>query len=149
MIVECSRQAFPFGFRASDFGRRAFTLPRQLNLPQLIRGIMLGHDRRRLTPAPHHRVGFCCFSRCSRWPFCSRFWSRAEFRPGALRVIGPVADFTLTNQDGQATSLADLTNHVWVADIIFTRCAGPCPRMTGQMRSLQALLPKRTATPGW
>jgi len=59
-----------------------------------------------------------------------------------LRVIGPVADFTLTNQAGQATSLADLTNHVWVADIIFTRCAGPCPRMTGQMRSLQGLLPK-------
>jgi cytochrome oxidase Cu insertion factor (SCO1/SenC/PrrC family) len=28
-----------------------------------------------------------------------------------------------------------------VADIVFTRCAGPCPRMTGQMRSLQNLLP--------
>lgn len=62
-----------------------------------------------------------------------------------LRVIGPVAAFTLTNQEGQATSLAALTNHVWVADIIFTRCAGPCPRMTGQMRSLQALLPKTGA----
>lgn len=57
-----------------------------------------------------------------------------------LRVIGPVADFTLTNQDGQTVSLAALTNHVWVADIIFTRCAGPCPRMTGQMRSLQSSL---------
>ena len=57
------------------------------------------------------------------------------------RVLGQIADFTLTNQDGQATSLAALTNHVWVADIIFTRCAGPCPRMTAQMRSLQGLLP--------
>jgi protein SCO1 len=57
-------------------------------------------------------------------------------------VLGTVADFALTNQDGQLTSLADLTNHVWVADIIFTRCAGPCPRMTAQMRSLQNLLPK-------
>ena len=62
-------------------------------------------------------------------------------RPQLLRVIGPVAPFTLTSQDGQNTSLADLTNHVWVADIIFTRCAGPCPRMTGQMKSLQTLLP--------
>lgn len=62
-----------------------------------------------------------------------------------LRVLGPVADFTLTNQDGQATSLAALSNHVWVADIIFTRCAGPCPRMTSQMRSLQDLLPKASA----
>jgi cytochrome oxidase Cu insertion factor (SCO1/SenC/PrrC family) len=59
-----------------------------------------------------------------------------------LRVIGPVADFTLTNQDGKISTLADFTNRVWVADIIFTRCAGPCPRMTGQMRSLQSLLPK-------
>jgi cytochrome oxidase Cu insertion factor (SCO1/SenC/PrrC family) len=58
-----------------------------------------------------------------------------------LPVIGPVADFTLTNQDGKITTLADFTNHVWVADIIFTRCAGPCPRMTGQMKFLQNLLP--------
>ncbi len=57
-------------------------------------------------------------------------------------VLGQVADFTLTNQDGKITMLADLSNHVWVADIIFTRCAGPCPRMTGQMKSLQDLLPQ-------
>jgi protein SCO1/2 len=56
-------------------------------------------------------------------------------------VIGTVADFTLTNQDGNLTTLASLTNHAWVADIIFTRCAGPCPRMTAQMKSLQDLLP--------
>ncbi len=58
-----------------------------------------------------------------------------------LPVIGQIADFTLTNQNGQVTTLADLSNRVWVADIIFTRCAGPCPRMTAQMRSLQDLLP--------
>ena len=58
-----------------------------------------------------------------------------------LPVIGPVADFTLTNQDGLVTTLAAFTNHVWVADIIFTRCADPCPRLTGQMGALQGLLP--------
>jgi len=58
-----------------------------------------------------------------------------------LPVIGRVADFTLTNQDGQLTTLTDLTNHVWVADIVFTRCAGPCPIMTAQMKSLQDVLP--------
>src|SRR5450759_5305186 len=63
--------------------------------------------------------------------------ARRNSNPPELRVIGSVADFTLTNQDGQITTLAVLTNHVWVADIIFTRCAGPCPRMTGQMKSLQ------------
>jgi cytochrome oxidase Cu insertion factor (SCO1/SenC/PrrC family) len=56
-------------------------------------------------------------------------------------VLGQISDFTLTNQNNQLTTLADLTNHVWVADIIFTRCAGPCPRMTVQMKSLQDLLP--------
>src|ERR1700691_1146268 len=60
----------------------------------------------------------------------------------ALPALGQIADFTLTNQDGKITTLADLTNHVWVADIIFTRCAGPCPRMTAQMKSLQDALPQ-------
>jgi protein SCO1 len=62
-------------------------------------------------------------------------------RPVNLPVINQIADFTLTNQNGQVATLAGLTNHVWVADIIFTRCAGPCPRMTAQMKSLQDLLP--------
>ena len=62
----------------------------------------------------------------------------------ALPVFGQIADFTLTNQNGQVATLAGLTNHVWVADIIFTRCAGPCPRMTGQMKSLQDLLPQNS-----
>jgi protein SCO1 len=61
-------------------------------------------------------------------------------------VLGKIADFTLTNQDGKVTTLADLTNHVWIADIIFTRCAGPCPRMTGQMKSLQDALPQTSDT---
>jgi cytochrome oxidase Cu insertion factor (SCO1/SenC/PrrC family) len=59
----------------------------------------------------------------------------------ALPVIGPVADFTLTNQDGQVVTLAGLRGHVWVGDIIFTRCPGPCIRMTRQMKSLQDALP--------
>ena len=63
-----------------------------------------------------------------------------------LPVIGSVADFTLTNQDSQMVTLADFTNHVWVADIIFMRCAGPCPRMTGQMKMLQNFLPSESAT---
>lgn len=58
-----------------------------------------------------------------------------------LPVLGQVADFALTNQAGQSVNLADLRGQVWVADIIFTRCAGPCPRMTKQMHSLQNALP--------
>ncbi len=63
-----------------------------------------------------------------------------------LPFDGQVSDFTLTNEDGALTTLADLTNHVWVADIIFTRCAGPCPHMTAQMKSLQDSLPENSGT---
>jgi cytochrome oxidase Cu insertion factor (SCO1/SenC/PrrC family) len=59
-----------------------------------------------------------------------------------LPVYGQVADFTLTNQLGQPVSWQkDLRGKVWVADIIFTRCAGPCLKMTGQMKELQQALP--------
>jgi protein SCO1 len=61
-----------------------------------------------------------------------------------LPVIGPVAEFTLTNQNGQAVTLNDLRGRVWVADVIFTRCAGPCPIMTRQMKELQQALPSRS-----
>jgi protein SCO1 len=58
-----------------------------------------------------------------------------------LPVLAEVADFTLTNQAGRAVTLADLRGQVWVADIIFTRCPGPCLKMTRQLRELQAALP--------
>jgi protein SCO1/2 len=64
-----------------------------------------------------------------------------QARQKALPVINQVADFTLTNQNDQAATLADLSNHVWIADIIFTRCAGSCPVMSTEMKSLQDALP--------
>ena len=64
----------------------------------------------------------------------------------SLPVIGPIADFSLTNQDGRAVSLADLRGQVWVADIIFTRCPGPCLKMTKQMKALQDALPPGSPT---
>lgn len=73
-------------------------------------------------------------------------WLSKVVHEPPIPVIGPVADFTLTNQDGQITTLADLTNHVWVADIVFTRCAGPCPRLTRQMKALQEKLPAGSTT---
>lgn len=67
--------------------------------------------------------------------------SQTRSTASELPVLGKIGDFTLTNQDGKVTTLADLTNHVWIADIIFTRCAGPCPIMTTKMKSLQGALP--------
>jgi protein SCO1/2 len=65
----------------------------------------------------------------------------ATKRAQPLPVLAQVADFLLTNQSGQAVTLADLRGKVWVADIIFTRCAGPCPQMTRRMSALQDSLP--------
>ncbi|HEY2081863.1 MAG TPA: SCO family protein [Verrucomicrobiae bacterium] len=71
--------------------------------------------------------------------------SAAEHRE-SLPVYAQVADFSLTNQNGAAVSLADLRGRVWIADIIFTRCPGPCLRMTRQMKELQDALPKDAPT---
>ena len=61
-----------------------------------------------------------------------------------LQDLGPVANFALTNQHGQAVSLDDLRGHVWIADIIFTRCMGPCLKMTRHMKELQQALPQKS-----
>jgi protein SCO1 len=65
--------------------------------------------------------------------------------PGAtttLPVITPsLPAFTLTNQLGRRVTPADLSNHVAVVAIIFTRCAGPCPEMTRRMSELQRQIP--------
>ena len=62
-------------------------------------------------------------------------------RSQPLPVIGAVNDFTLTNQFAAAVTLADLRGRVWIGDIIFTRCPGPCLKMTRQLKELQDALP--------
>ncbi|MBI5773565.1 MAG: SCO family protein [Verrucomicrobia bacterium] len=61
-----------------------------------------------------------------------------------LPVISTLPDFTLTNHLGQTVRRADLAGRVWVADIIFTRCPGPCADMTRRMKELQSALPENT-----
>ena len=58
-----------------------------------------------------------------------------------LPSFGVVPDFTLTDQTGAAfQSTAKLNKKIWVADFIFTKCPGPCPRMSSQMHQVQAAL---------
>lgn len=58
-----------------------------------------------------------------------------------LPIIAQVADFNLTNQLDRPVHLGDLRGQVWIADIIFTRCPGPCATMTRRMGELQSALP--------
>jgi protein SCO1 len=55
--------------------------------------------------------------------------------------LGSMPDFVLTNQDNQSVSLTSLSGNVWIADVIFTRCAGQCPIMSSCMQSIQDALP--------
>lgn len=58
-----------------------------------------------------------------------------------LPIISQIPNFVLTNQENRAITLADLRGQVWIGDIIFTRCGGPCPEMTRKMAELQSALP--------
>lgn len=68
-------------------------------------------------------------------------WSKLGARERSMPVIGQLSAFNLTNQDNQPVTLADLRGKVWIADVIFTRCPGPCAKMSGAMAKLQAALP--------
>ena len=69
------------------------------------------------------------------WSLAAR--RRAVTRVASPRMGRPVPDFTLTDQAGRAVTRASLAGSVWVADFIFTRCAGQCPLMSAQMATLQ------------
>ena len=45
--------------------------------------------------------------------------------------------FSLLDQDGRILTRTTLEGTVWIADFIFTRCAGQCPLMSQQMATLQ------------
>lgn len=64
-------------------------------------------------------------------------YKRLQTAPVSLPIIGPVGEFALTNQHGKTVSAADLRGKVWIANIVFTRCAGPCPLMTKAMKEIQ------------
>lgn len=54
-----------------------------------------------------------------------------------LADYGALVDFTFTERSGAELSREDLRGMIWIADFIFTNCAGPCPLMTARMAELQ------------
>ncbi len=53
----------------------------------------------------------------------------------------PLPDFSLITHAARPLSLRDLRGAPWVADFIFTRCAGVCPAMTARLARLRERLP--------
>lgn len=82
-------------------------------------------------------------------------WSWVRFAPGSSRhgtidqssgeraapsfnLAAP--HIMLTDQNGRPFDSESLRGKIWAVDFIFTNCAGPCPIMTTNLRSLQAAI---------
>jgi protein SCO1/2 len=68
------------------------------------------------------------------WPIA---WALFTPLPPRLPVLGTLAPFELTAQDGRPFGSKDLAGRVWVASFIFTRCETGCPAITRQMWRIQ------------
>jgi cytochrome oxidase Cu insertion factor (SCO1/SenC/PrrC family) len=60
--------------------------------------------------------------------------------PREIPVIQQVPSFSLINQNGEVVALQLLRDTYWIANFIFTSCAGTCPVMTFQMGELQGAI---------
>ena len=52
----------------------------------------------------------------------------------SVNIFGNLPNFEFTDQSDKAFGYNDLLGKVWVADFIFTRCAGTCPMQTIEKR---------------
>jgi len=66
------------------------------------------------------------------------FENAARLAANDLPRLWEVPDFALIEGSGQSVTRADLLGKVWIASIIFTRCAEECPLVSNHMARLQA-----------
>lgn len=57
-----------------------------------------------------------------------------------LPVMFRLPDFSFVERSGETVTQRELTGRVWIADFVFTNCAGPCPLMTRKMAALSGQL---------
>jgi protein SCO1/2 len=69
-------------------------------------------------------------------------FARALVRPEPPPVMGQLPPFSLVDTAGHTVTGDQLRGRAWVADFIFTRCAGACPAMTTRMAALRARVPE-------
>lgn len=72
------------------------------------------------------------------------FINKPDFTPewiekgeASYTSIHRIPAFSFINQDGETVTEKTVEGKIYVADFIFTRCAGICPKMTANMRILQ------------
>ena len=81
------------------------------------------------------RLTACVGVACLAWAAVLTRTGRST--PAPPPSYGTVPDFALTDQVGRPVTRSTLAGSVWVADFIFTRCAGQCPLMSSRMAELQ------------
>ncbi|MBC8111478.1 MAG: SCO family protein, partial [Verrucomicrobia bacterium] len=52
-------------------------------------------------------------------------------------VFHKIPDFSLTDENGKPANLSLVKGKIHIADFIFTRCPGQCPKMSKEMQRLQ------------
>jgi protein SCO1/2 len=57
-----------------------------------------------------------------------------------LPVLGQLRNFSLMDEMGNPFGTENLKGKIWIADFVFTRCAGPCPTMTLTMSKIEKSL---------
>ncbi|QSR88457.1 SCO family protein [Methylacidiphilum caldifontis] len=70
--------------------------------------------------------------------FQVKYWKERSNMP-KIRQIPP---FSLVRSDGVTVTDHDLKGKVWVADLIYTHCPGPCSTESLRMSQLQSILGK-------
>jgi len=60
--------------------------------------------------------------------------------PNEVPILTTLPSFTLIDHNEAAFGSEHLRGKVWIADFIFSRCAGPCPMMTSRLARLQTKL---------
>jgi cytochrome oxidase Cu insertion factor (SCO1/SenC/PrrC family) len=69
-------------------------------------------------------------------------FARARVRAEPPPVMSRLPSFALVEANGRTVTADDLRGRPWVADFIFTRCAGACPVMTARMAALRRQSPE-------
>lgn len=64
---------------------------------------------------------------------CFILFQDSRIESSGLAVYGQVPEFTLIDSNAKEFSSNQLKGKIWVADFIFTKCAGPCLTMSRQM----------------
>lgn len=75
--------------------------------------------------------------RKSLWVLGFIFLASCSLNRSEPLVYGSLPAFELVNQLGQPVSLKNYQGKVWVANFIFTSCAGTCPMLTQRMKKVQ------------